>query len=113
MPATVHGSSAWPLTVAEPSRRIARLLEGEIGAVHVAGEVSNPRLPASGHCYFVLKDAEAAINAVCFRATLARQPLVPVEGMRLEVRGRLTAYTPRSEYQIIVESMREAGLGEL
>ncbi len=106
-------ASSRPLTVTQLARRIVRLLEGEIGVVTVTGEVSNLRRPSSGHCYFILKDAEAAINAVCFRSTLQRQRVSPANGMQLEIRGRLSAYAPRSEYQIIIESIREAGLGDL
>lgn len=102
-----------PMTVGELSRRIQRLLETGIGEVRATGEVSNVRLPRSGHCYFLLKDSEAAINAVCFRSSLARCGFTPIDGMQVEVRGRVTAYTPRSEYQIIVTSMRKAGLGDL
>ncbi len=102
-----------PLTVGELARRVVRLLESDIGTVHVAGEVSNLRSPQSGHCYFLLKDSEAAVNAVCFRGTVTRQNFKLADGAKIEVRGRMTAYPPRSEYQIIVESMREAGSGDL
>lgn len=102
-----------PLSVGELSRKIQLLLEDGIGAAHVTGEISNLRIPASGHAYFMLKDADAAINAVCFRATLARQPIRLADGMQVEIRGQVTAYTPRSEYQIIIRSIREAGLGDL
>ena len=102
-----------PLSVGELSRKIQHLLEDGIGAAHVTGEISNLRIPASGHAYFMLKDADAAINAVCFRATLARQTIRPADGMQVEIRGQVTAYTPRSEYQIIIRAMREAGLGDL
>jgi exodeoxyribonuclease VII large subunit len=102
-----------PLTVSQLSRRILRLLEDEVGEVRVTGEVSGVRIPRSGHCYFMLKDADAAINAVCFRSALARARARPADGMQIELRGRLTAYAARSEYQIVVASMREAGLGDL
>lgn len=102
-----------PLTVGELTLRIQQVLEGELGRVFVTGEVSNVRRPTSGHCYFVLKDGEGALNAICFRRSLAVQPIRPVEGMQVDVRGRVTAYRPRSQYQVIVESMREAGLGAL
>ncbi len=101
-----------PLSVAELAMRVRRLLEEGIGRVVVEGEISNLRIPGSGHCYFMLKDATAAVSAVCFRGTLARQRCLPVEGMKVEVTGRLSAYAPRGEYQIIIESLREAGLGE-
>ena len=102
-----------PLSVSELAGRIILLLEGQIGQVTVTGEVSNVRTPASGHCYFVLKDADAAINAVCFRGVLCRQLVQVRNGMQIEARGRVTAYAQRSEYQIVIEAMREAGLGEL
>src|SRR5215510_6588415 len=102
-----------PLTVTELAARIKRLLEEQIGLVVVTGEVSNLRTPSSGHCYFVLKDAGAAINAVCFRNTLSWQRPKLADGMKLEVTGRVGAYGARSEYQIVIESMREAGFGEL
>ncbi len=66
-----------PLSVTELSHRIRRLVEDGIGRVRVEGEVSNLRTPASGHCYFMLKDGGAAINAICFRNTLARLSLSP------------------------------------
>lgn len=102
-----------PLSVSQLSSRISRLLEKEIGRVHVEGEVSNLRVPRSGHAYFVLKDEDAAINCVCFRSSLARVSAKLADGEKLEIRGRVTAYEPRSEYQVIVESARSAGLGDL
>lgn len=109
----MKGAGEAPLSVGELSRQIQRQLEQGIGRVHVQGEASTVRIPSSGHCYFTLKDDDAAINAVCFRSTLARQPVQPVEGMQLELRGQITAYTSRSQYQILVESIREAGVGDL
>jgi len=102
-----------PLTVSQLSVRIARLLEEQVGRVWVEGEISNLRIPRSGHAYFVLKDADAAINCVCFRGRLKTIKAGLKDGDRIEVRGNAAAYTPRSEYQIIVDSARPAGLGEL
>lgn len=102
-----------PLSVGQLSFRIARLLESEIGRVWVEGEISNLRIPRSGHAYFVLKDADAAINCVCFRARLQALRIELKDGDRVEVRGNVAAYTARSEYQIVVDSVRPAGLGEL
>ncbi|MCE5229164.1 exodeoxyribonuclease VII large subunit [bacterium] len=101
------------MTVTELAVRIRRLVEDGIGRVRVEGEVSNLRTPASGHCYFMLKDGGASINMICFRNTLARQPIRPADGMKLEVSGQVTTYPPRSEYQVIVDSMRESGVGDL
>lgn len=105
--------SGRPLTVTELSGRITRLLEEKIGHAHVEGEISNLRIPRSGHAYFALKDSESVLNAVCFRSTLARLKTGLEDGKKVEVRGRVTAYSARSQYQIIVSSVREAGLGEL
>lgn len=102
-----------PQTVSQLSRRIARLLEDQIGRVWVEGEISNLRIPRSGHAYFVLKDADAAINCVCFRGRLSALKVDLRDGDRVEVRGNAAAYTARSEYQILVDSVRPAGLGEL
>lgn len=106
-------SAERPLSVTEISHRITRLLEDGIGRVWIEGEVSNLRVPASGHAYFVLKDEGAALNAVCFRGALAQLRVKLESGAKLEVYGRVTAYSARSEYQIIVERARESGLGEL
>ncbi len=102
-----------PLGVSELSTMIKALIENDIGHVRVHGETSTVRIPASGHCYFTLKDEKACIHAVCFRSNLSRSQFRPKEGMRVELRGRITAYTQKSQYQIIVDSMHESGIGEL
>ena len=102
-----------PVTVSELVLRVTRLLNEEIGRVKVEGEISNFSLPRSGHAYFALKDAEATIQAVCFRHALARVSMELADGKKVEVTGRVTAYAPRSQYQIVVESIREAGVGDL
>lgn len=107
------GSADRPLTVGELAARVTALLEQNIGRVSVVGEISNLRIPRSGHAYFVLKDETAAINAVCFKSALARLGIELHDGKKIEVRGKVTAYAPRSEYQIVVDSAREAGQGEL
>ncbi|MCX8037841.1 MAG: exodeoxyribonuclease VII large subunit [Candidatus Sumerlaeia bacterium] len=100
-------------TVTDLTRRIRFLLETEIGEVAVEGEISNWRPAASGHIYFALKDAEASIRCVMFRSAAARLKCSPADGMKVEVRGRLSVYEARGEYQIIVESISEQGLGAL
>jgi len=104
-----------PLTVSELCRRISVKLKEGIGRVVVEGEVSNFRLSTQGHAYFDLKDEGALINAVCFRGAFERLSgsIELADGKLVEVRGEVTIYTPRSVYQLIVESIREAGLGEL
>jgi len=101
------------LTVIELTRQIRRLLETEIGDVTVEGEISNWHVAASDHAYFVLKDAEASIRCVMFRPAVARLKFTPADGQKVEVRGRVSVYEARGEYQIIVERIVEQGLGAL
>jgi exodeoxyribonuclease VII large subunit len=101
------------LTVSELTANIKNLLEDNFTAVWVSGEVSNLRLPASGHCYFTLKDQGAQIAAVIWRSTLARVKFDLKDGMQMVVRGSLTVYEPRGNYQIIVEKLEPLGVGAL
>jgi len=101
------------MTVGELTRRIRWLLETEIGEVTVEGEISNWRIGPSGHAYFVLKDAEASIRCILFKSALARLKVQPADGRKVEVRGRLSVYEVRGEYQIVVETIAEQGLGAL
>ncbi len=89
------------------------LLEGEFPALWVEGEVSNLSRPSSGHLYFSLKDAQAQIRCALFqnRAFLFRD--CPRNGQHVLVRGRVSLYEPRGDYQIIVEYVEEAGAGAL
>src|SRR6516225_5768397 len=101
-------------TVSELSSALKRTVEDAYGYVRVRGEISGYRGPhSSGHCYFALKDENARIEAVVWRASFARMRIKPEEGMEVVVTGRLTTYPGRSTYQIIVESLAPAGLGAL
>lgn len=102
-----------PLSVSQLAARIQHALETQIGRVRVEGEISNLRIPASGHAYFNLKDSDASINAVCFRSTLQSVRVALADGRKIEVSGKVAAYTARSEYQVVVTFIREAGLGDL
>ncbi|HEY8966125.1 MAG TPA: exodeoxyribonuclease VII large subunit [Candidatus Methylacidiphilales bacterium] len=101
------------LTVGQITRKIRGLLEQELGEVWVRGEISNLRAPGSGHLYFTLKDEEGLLNAVMFRSAAMRVPVPPRDGMAVLIRGRVTVYEARGQYQIIVEEIRPEGLGTL
>ena len=101
------------LTVGEISRALKQTIEGAFALVRVRGEVSGFKRAASGHLYFALKDAEAVLDAVCWRGTVGRLGLEPEDGMEVVVSGRLTTYASRSRYQIVVDSMELAGAGAL
>ena len=87
----------------------ARTVEDSFGYVRVRGEISGFKRHASGHCYFALKDAEAVLDAVCWRMTALRLGLRPEDGMEVVCNGRLTTYPGRSKYQLVVDSIELAG----
>ena len=100
--------------VSEIARRIREVVEdGFPGPVTVEGEVSNLRRQPSGHLYFTLKDAEAQLNAVWFRGGQNAFAQRIADGAQVRVTGEIRTYEPRSQYQILVRSVREAGRGAL
>lgn len=102
-----------PFTVTEFTRRMKALVENAFDGVWIRGEVSNLRIQSSGHAYFTLKDAGAQLSAVAFRGTLARAGTRLREGMQLVVFGQISIYEPRGNYQIIVRTFQEEGVGRL
>jgi exodeoxyribonuclease VII large subunit len=99
------------LTVSEITARVKRLLEREVGSVWIRGELSSFRVAASGHAYGILKDARSQIRAILFRNTLGILGFAPQDGMEMLVRGRVSVYEPRGDYQIICEWMEPFGRG--
>src|SRR5579864_7668653 len=100
-------------TVSELSAALKRSIEENFSFVRVRGEVSGWKRVASGHCYFALKDADAVIDAVCWRMTAIRLAIKPEDGMEVVCTGRLTTYPGRSKYQLIIETVELAGIGAL
>lgn len=101
------------LTVSQLNQAVSRLLEKSFVSTWVRGEISNFTQAASGHWYFTLKDDSASVRAVMFRSRAAAIGFVPKSGESVELRGRVTLYEARGEYQLQVENMRRAGLGSL
>ncbi len=103
------------LRVTDLNRRVRGLLDADpvLADLWVEGEISQPSFPASGHCFFTLKDANSQIKAALFREELARAPVRPVHGMQVIVHGRVRAYEPQGVYQLYVESLTPAGAGDL
>ncbi len=101
------------LSVSGLTARIRDLLEGELGQVWLAGEISNLRRPSSGHFYLTLKDESAQIRAVMFRNQQRYLSFEPEDGQEVLARGRLSVYEPRGEYQIILDYMEPRGEGAL
>jgi exodeoxyribonuclease VII large subunit len=112
-PASGPGSNLPEYTVSELSLALKRSIEDEFGQVRVRGEISGFKRVGSGHCYFALKDADAVLDAVCWRTTAIRLDLKPEDGMEVVCSGRLTTYPGRSKYQLVVDRIELAGVGAL
>ena len=100
--------SVWELTA-----DIKRLLEKQIGAVWVSGEITNLRAQSSGHAYFTLKDAAAQLSCVLFRGTAAAQRSLLADGQKVLLQGDVTVYEARGQYQLIVREVESQGVGTL
>ncbi len=99
--------------VSELTARIGATLAAQFSNLWVEGEVSNFKAAQSGHLYFTLKDAKAQVRCVCFRNQAIRLKFRPEDGMKLIVRGSISVYEPRGEYQIYVEHIEPTGFGAL
>jgi exodeoxyribonuclease VII large subunit len=114
MPAPFPPPGAKVLSIGELTRTIKSLLEETHANVWVEGEVSNLSRPSSyGHQYLTLKDDEAPLKAVLYRAIALRLRFDLRDGMRVITRGRLTLYMPRGEYQLLIEEIQPKGIGPL
>ncbi len=100
-------------TVSELAAALKRSIEENFSLVRVRGEISGFKRHGSGHWYFALKDADAVLDAVCWRTTAMRLAIKPEDGMEIVATGRLTTYPGRSKYQLIVDSIELAGRGAL
>ncbi|HEY5801675.1 MAG TPA: exodeoxyribonuclease VII large subunit, partial [Burkholderiaceae bacterium] len=101
------------MTVSALNQAVARMLERSFPLAWIGGEISNFTRAASGHWYFTLKDDAAQVRAVMFRGRAQYAGFMPREGDRVEVRALVTLYAPRGDYQLNVEAIRRAGVGNL
>ncbi|AOU97936.1 exodeoxyribonuclease VII large subunit [Acidihalobacter yilgarnensis] len=101
------------LSVSELNAAARQLLEGAFALIWVEGELSNVSQPGSGHLYFTLKDGAGQIRGAMFRNRNQLLRFKPIAGSQVLVRGRVSLYEPRGDYQLIVEHMEEAGEGAL
>jgi exodeoxyribonuclease VII large subunit len=99
--------------VSELNQNIKTLLEDSFPFVWISGEISNFKIPSSGHCYLTLKDQHSQIQAVMFRGQARGLKFRPEDGLSIIGFGRLSVYTPRGLYQLILEYMEPKGLGSL
>jgi exodeoxyribonuclease VII large subunit len=100
-------------TVSELTVRIRDLLGKNFTDIWVEGEISNCREAQSGHIYCTLKDERAQIRCVCFKQQLRTIKFRPEDGLHVTVRGSVSVYESRGEYQIYVENIEPVGLGAL
>jgi exodeoxyribonuclease VII large subunit len=102
-----------PLSVTELTMQVRTAIEARFASVWVEGEISNFKMAASGHWYFTIKDEGAQLHAKCFRGINNRIRFRPSDGLQVRVRGRLSVYEPRGEYELIVEALDPVGAGAL
>lgn len=101
------------MSVTELNSQVSSLLERHFGEVWLEGEIQNFSEPSSGHWYFSLHDGNSQIRAACFRGTNWKIRFKPMDGVQVRVRGKLSVYAARGEYQIIVSSLSPVGDGAL
>ncbi|PYC28310.1 exodeoxyribonuclease VII large subunit [Aquipseudomonas alcaligenes] len=101
------------LSVSQLNNRARLLLEDVFAQVWVEGEISNLARPASGHIYFTLKDSQAQVRCALFRQNAARVRQALREGLAVKVRGKVSLFEGRGDYQLILDSVEPAGDGAL
>lgn len=101
------------LTVSRLTTLLRGVLEENFEQLWVQGEISNLSYPSSGHCYFTLKDSGAQLRCVMFKSAVKNLKFRLTDGMALIVRGRISVYDQRGEYQLVCEYMEPAGIGAL
>lgn len=100
-------------TVSELTLNIKSILEKNFPFIWICGEISNFRIPASGHYYFTLKDEAAQISAVMFKAQQRNLSFDIEDGLKVTGLGRISLYEPRGTYQIILEYLEPEGIGAI
>ena len=101
------------LSVSDLAALVRDALERAVGRVLVAGEISNLRQAASGHCYFTLKDDRAQVRCVMFRSAAQLLVFTPADGQEVIARGQVSLYPARGDLQLYVEALEPQGRGAL
>ncbi|MEE2943674.1 MAG: exodeoxyribonuclease VII large subunit [Pseudomonadota bacterium] len=108
-----EGENAPEFSVSELSGAIKKVIEGNFGHVRIRAEIGRVSFPRSGHVYLDLKDDKSVIAGVMWKGVAAKLPMRPEEGMEVVATGRITTFGGQSKYQIVIESMKPAGVGAL
>ena len=101
------------ISVGELNRSAKYLLENNFSNISVLGEISNLAKPSSGHIYFTLKDEDGAIRCAMFKNQNLKLNFSPENGDQCVLKGQVSLYAPRGDYQLIVKSIQPAGAGNL
>lgn len=101
------------LTVSELNHQVRHLLETSFMQAWIEGELSSFSRPSSGHWYFTLKDSKCQVRCAMFRGFNQRVQPIPREGDQIRIRGKVSLYESRGDFQIIAEHMEPAGQGAL
>lgn len=102
-----------PLTVSELNEQVKAALERGFRSVWVEAEIVNFTAAHSGHWYFTLHDGDSQLRAACYVRNNLRIRFQPFDGLQVRVRGKLSVYEPKGEYQMLVESLEPVGEGAL
>ena len=102
-----------PLTVSQLNAQVKSDLERRFSSVWVEGEIINFAAARSGHWYFTLHDGITQIKVAVYKASNWRIRFQPFDGLQVRLRGRITLYEPRGEYQMLAESLEPVGEGAL
>lgn len=100
-------------SVTEISAVIKKLMETTFQSVRVRGEISGCKRADSGHYYMSLKDENAVLSAVCWKGVALSLPIKPEDGLEVVVTGKITTFSGKSSYQLVIEKMEVAGSGAL
>ena len=100
-------------SVSDITADIRESLEDRFNGVWIEGEISNHRLPASGHHYFTLKDGGAQLSCVLFRGAAMKIRIPLSDGMQVQAYGNVSVYEARGQYQLIAQVIQPKGFGDL
>ncbi|PKG78265.1 exodeoxyribonuclease VII large subunit [Shewanella sp. Actino-trap-3] len=100
-------------SVSQLNSEVKHILEGQVGKIWLNGEISNFSSPSSGHWYLTLKDAHSQIRCAMFKGRNQSVRFKPINGQQILVKGAISVYEPRGDYQLLLESMQPAGDGLL
>lgn len=100
-------------SVSQLNTRVQQLFDAELPIVWVSGEISNFTHHSSGHMYFTLKDESSQVRAAMFKGNNQRLKFTPKQGTQVIAQAKISLYSPRGDYQLVVQSMQQAGDGNL